>query len=380
MQQSCWTVSKETGFLMNPAPIVDLRTIDCGVSAEMLDHLQTTADQLPSLLANRTIRPTLDGLPHASLDSLREVDDFRIVERFFQLYAHFAQAYVWAEEDNPATFIPASVAVPFVQVARMVARPPIIVYAMTALSNWQKVDPAGGMVVDNLRVVQKLIDIPDESWFHLTHVEIEAIGGDALAGCFDATSAVERGDVVSAENALLQIADALSRMHATFRQITKGCSPDLYYHTLRPFLFGFNQIVFEGVAEYDGKPQTLRGETGAQSSLIPTIQNFIGLEHSFGGLSEYLEEMKLYMPQPHRELLTTIDQTKIRRWVAQQTSQPLRDAYNLCLQRVVEFRTLHLNYAHAYIASKVKNPTGTGGTEFMRWLKQLRDETAEQYL
>ena len=365
---------------MNPAPITDLRTVDCGLSAEITDHLQTLSEQIPTLLADRTIRPTLQALPTYTLDVLDNVADFRVVERFYQLYAHFAQAYVWAEEANPANHIPAGVAVPLVALAHKVERPPIIVYANTALSNWQKIDPAGEIVVDNLRVVQKLIDIPDESWFHLTHVEIEAIGGDALAGCFAATGAVENGDLVSAENALLQIADALGRMHASFKQITKGCSPNVYYHTLRPFLFGFNNILFEGVAEYGGKPQTLRGETGAQSTLIPAIQNFVGLEHSFGGLSEYLEEMKLYMPKPHRELLTNIDRSKIRDWVAQQSSRSLREAYNLCLQRVVEFRTLHLNYAHAYIASKVKDPRGTGGTDFMRWLKQLRDETAEQYL
>jgi len=33
-----------------------------------------------------------------------------------------------------------------------------------------------------------------------------------------------------------------------------------------------------------------------------------------------------------------------------------------------------------YIASKVRNPLGTGGTDFMQWLQKLRDETAEQYL
>jgi hypothetical protein len=36
--------------------------------------------------------------------------------------------------------------------------------------------------------------------------------------------------------------------------------------------------------------------------------------------------------------------------------------------------------AHAYVAQKVSNPIGTGGTEFMRWLKQLRDETEKQYI
>lgn len=47
---------------------------------------------------------------------------------------------------------------------------------------------------------------------------------------------------------------------------------------------------------------------------------------------------------------------------------------------MVDFRSLHLKMAHAFIAQKVKDPRGTGGTDFMKWLTQLRDETAQQMI
>ena len=169
-------------------------------------------------------------------------------------------------------------------------------------------------------------------------------------------------------------------MITTFKRMFEKCSPDIYFHTLRPYLFGFTDIVYIGVEEFKGKPQTYRGESGAQSTVIPAIQAFLGLRHEKGGLTEHLEIMKAYMPKPHRELLNNVDQRKIRDFIITCKKGELVDAYNSCLQGLFKFRSLHLKMAHAYVAQKVSNPIGTGGTEFMRWLKQLRDETEKQYI
>jgi len=50
------------------------------------------------------------------------------------------------------------------------------------------------------------------------------------------------------------------------------------------------------------------------------------------------------------------------------------------LDEVYNFRTKHLEYAKNYIAKKVDNPTGTGGTPYIPWLSQLQEETKEQML
>ena len=176
------------------------------------------------------------------------------------------------------------------------------------------------------------------------------------------------------------IPDAFSRMSATFRKIAKGCKPDTYFHTLRPYLFGFDDIVYEGVVKYEDKPQTFRGQTGAQSSAIPSVNAFLGLRHEHGGLTHHLEAMKAHMPKPHRELLAGIDPTRIRGYVSRKSSASLTETYNACLRSLVEFRTLHLSMANAFVASRVDNPMGTGGTAFMHWLEQLRNETEQQFL
>ena len=378
--QNCWLPEKEHSFLMSPDPISKLSKVKTGLPDNVVKELDEVADQLPKLISSGDIRKTLKDMKTYDMSVLGKVEDFRIVERAFQIYAHLANAYVWCEEENPTDHIPKGVAAPLVALAKIVERPPIIPYASTALCNFERIDPKGDIVVDNLRCIQKLVDIQDESWFHLIHVEIEAHAGLISHACIQATQAIENNDIDTVEKELLKIPKAFDKVIATFKRMFEKCSPDIYFHTLRPYLFGFTDIIYEGVEEFGEKPQTFRGESGAQSTVIPAIKAFLGLQHEQGGLSEHLEIMKAYMPKPHRELLTNIDQQKIRSFIIARQKSELTDTYNACLESVFQFRSLHLKMAHAYVAQKVTNPIGTGGTEFMHWLKQLRDETEKQYL
>ena len=59
----------------------------------------------------------------------------------------------------------------------------------------------------------------------------------------------------------------------------------------------------------------------------------------------------------------------------------LGEAYNLCLEGLEAFRSIHLQYAATYIHQQAQhgdanpNAVGTGGTPFMTYLKKHRDET-----
>lgn len=380
MTQACWNFDQESGFLLSPDPIKDLRSVPHPFDDSLIDELMVAAASLPQWLEQGCVRTQLMNLPDFSMTHAEEVEDFRVIERLFQIYAHFANAFVWCDQDRPSDFIPKSVAVPLVALSKSVQRPPILPYASTSLANFERIDAASGYQVDNLRCLQKMIDIEDESWFHLVHVEIEAHAGQAISALLRASKCSENQQNSDAETELETASTAIQTMTRTFRRILEKCSTEIYFFTLRPYLFGFDNVVYDGVTEFDHKPMSFRGESGAQSSVIPAIRDLLGLQHAEGGLSQHLLVMQSYMPKPHRDFLASIDTFALRRFVGGSGDVHLRQAYNSCLSRLVEFRSLHLRMAHAFIAQKVESPRGTGGTEFMKWLAILRDETKQQFL
>jgi hypothetical protein len=52
-----------------------------------------------------------------------------------------------------------------------------------------------------------------------------------------------------------------------------------------------------------------------------------------------------------------------------------KEPFNEALEALAAFREAHLGLAEAYIARRVRDPLGTGGTPYLTWLKQLIDET-----
>ncbi len=174
------------------------------------------------------------------------------------------------------------------------------------------------------------------------------------------------------------------------------CDPYIYFHRVRPFIHGWKDhpslpegLIYEGVSEYDGQPQLLRGETGAQSGIVPCLDAALGIEHGPDPLRQYLDEMLGYMPPAHRAFRDQLEAgPSIREYVSRQCeARPdLAEAYDSCIQWLTRFRAIHLEYADRYIhrqaAANAKNPNdvGTGGTPFMPYLEKHRAETSNHRL
>lgn len=378
-----WPISDHVGFLLQPDPLMTVTPANSGLTVEVITHISDIAQQLPDLIDNGRLRTTLEALPVYDMQALQP--DRRIVERVFQMYCYFASAYVHPPHEETARRIPAGVAVPLVALAQRLGRPPILAYAAYTLTNWQRRDPSQPITVDNLDLIQRFITLPDAAWFTLIHVEIEAEAGPAIAAIRPLLMAAQNDDMAGCIYALQTIHDSLINMTETLKRMPEGCHPDRYYREIRPYIFGFDDVIYDGVTQYEGKPVSFRGETGAQSTIIPVLIRALGLQHEQTELLHHLRVMHDYMPREHRIFLHSIDSSVVRHYVegdVKATRRPsaIVDAYNETLKRLLDFRQLHLRFAAAYIANKVENPQGTGGTEFVQWLKQLIDETANQIL
>ena len=304
------------------------------------------------------------------------------------LLSFIGHAYVW-ENSVAARSLPPAVAVPWHAIATRLDRPPVLSYASYALDNWRRFDANEPIALGNLALLQNFLGGADEEWFITVHVDIEARAAAALDAVVLAQQAASALDRSALTDQLHAIAVALEGMVATLARMPEFCDPRGYYLRVRPYIHGWKNhpslpdgLVYEGVGAYGGAPQRFRGETGAQSSIVPALDALLGIAHHPDPLREYLMEMREYMPPEHRAFIAATEQGADVRTLAL-AGGPIQEAYDACVEQIRRFRALHLQYAASYIHNQAPkgatNPTdvGTGGTPFMRYLKKHEDETAQ---
>jgi len=342
---------------------------------------------LPKLLMTTSLRGTLRRMPMLDVGQLKSEAE---LERGMMLLSYFGHAYVWGAGE-PAKSLPASIAAPWHTVAKRLGRPPVLSYASYALNNWRRTDPVGPVALGNIALLQNFLGGADEEWFVLVHVDIEAKAAPGLVRIGAAQEAVRQARLEELVDHLRAIANAIEEMNRTMARMPERCDPYIYYNRVRPYLYGWKDqpalpegLVYEGVQEYAERPQKFRGETGAQSGIVPCLDAALGVCHRDDPLRVYLAEMRQYMPPGHRGFLERIEAgPSIRSFVLERTAEEpaLRDMYNACVAGVEKFRGTHYEYAAAYIHKQSRkaasNPTdvGTGGTPFMAYLKKHREET-----
>ena len=376
---AAFEISHERGFLPVHDPLTRL--------PKAFDAWETVALRLPKLLASDQVRRTITDLPPFPVEA---INDCRERERAMVLLSYLGHAYVWGGP-RPELILPARLAVPWYEIAESLGRPPVLSYSSYALHNFFRFDASREIECGNLALIQNFLGGIDEEWFILIHVEIERKAAPAIAVLHDCLDAAEAGEHKQLEILLSQVESSLSAIFATLRRMPEHCEPFIYYHRVRPYIHGWKNhpdipdgVIYEGVKAYRGHPQQFRGETGAQSAIVPSLDAMLGVKHKEDELSAYLREMRTYMPPAHRAFIESLERrTPVRPFVQRAGRQPLTAAFNACVETLQAFRSLHLEYAASYIFRQAqtdeKNPhaVGTGGTPFMEYLKKHRDETAE---
>jgi len=383
---SDFEVSPEQGFLPSD-PIQQLP--DCPT----LNHL---GHELPKLLSARTVRKYIDAQRTllTSTPATWRDQDYRAAMRILSFAGH---AYVWEVPDQPAATVPSQLAKPWHEMAQKLGRPPVLSYASYALDNWRRLDLTKPVQLDNIVLLQNFLGGQDEEWFVVVHIQIERQAGPGLAGLLRAMN----GAVDDKEDEVLlglqSLALAQTAMRDTLLRMKERCDPYVYYTRVRPYIHGWknspslqNGLVYQGVAAYAGQPQHFRGETGAQSCIVPCLDAGLGIAHAPDPLTVYLQEMRDYMPSRHRSFLEALEQAADDRgrpvlsgYVRGRKARhpELWNAYSTCVDLLAQFREIHIGYADSYIhrqhQSHTSNPTavGTGGTPFMTYLQKHLDET-----
>ncbi|PWZ03642.1 IDO-domain-containing protein [Testicularia cyperi] len=225
--------------------------------------------------------------------------------------------------------LPASIAVPWVQLSQKLDLPPILTYATTVLWNWAYIDPARGLEKDNLRIVETFTGTKSEEHFFLTSLLIEARGVEALELMRVSLDEAFVGDRVARRRIagnLVRLAAVIKDLSVLMRDVRTDCDPKTFYWGIRPWFVGSDTVEageqpgwhFEGV-DPEGVLRTFSGPSAGQSSMIHAIDVFLDVDHTRrkqrvnrpqasgdnrGADATFMERMQLYMPGHHRAFLT----------------------------------------------------------------------------
>ena len=360
----------ESGFLPNK--------ISTLLSNEF-DDVEHIAKNLPKILANNQIESEVLNLETEKNISNLSIDE---LERAMLLYSYIGHGYIWGGTSIEKV-IPKNISKTWYKISQKLDRPPILSYASYALNNWKLQDVNKPFDLENIRILQNFLGGMDEDWFIMIHIAIEHEAKEILNN-LKIYYLDKNEDQSYLENALVSI----KKINQIMNRMPEKCDPFIYYNRVRPYIFGWknnpatpNGVIYEGVEEYGGTPQLFRGETGAQSSIVPALDALLGVTHSNDPLKEYLDEMRLYMPKEHRNLLNDLDQ-----WSENNRSNSITKGSSVVLseeiiKEVHAFRNKHLEYARIYIHEQSlsnqnnSNVVGTGGTPFMKYLDKHLQET-----
>ena len=356
-------------------------------------NITEIANELPKLLLTNNVQNKINKLKvnELSVDILLKNKSEKEINLAMSHLSFIAHAFMWGG-NKPEKILPEVISKPWVKLSKYLGRPPILSYASYCLDNWYKVNQKEPISLDNVALINNFLGGVDEDWFVTIHVCIEDAAGDAIDAGYKLSRLNESNNVDDFNTNLKKILTSLKNVNNIFSKMPEKCDPYIYYHRVRPYIFGTKDnpdlkkgLIYEN--QFNNKPQFYRGETGAQSSIIPFLDGVLGIYHSNDNLRHYLNEMRDYMPPKHRKMIEDVEKrSKAKDLISQ--SKKLMNVYNNCLEEIRKFRAMHLEYAATYIhkQAQVHNTfgtggstiRGTGGTPFMKYLKKHRDETQKQ--
>jgi len=291
------------------------------------------------LLLRNKLRDTVDKELPNYMDELAKTDpaDERLNAALFRDYSMLSAAYLLEpchinyldtkEYGVALDYLPESIAQPMKFAADRIRYGQLLLeygYGY-ALNNWKLKDDKnpenieynndqlypgeGAPITSNLELIRKFHGSESEAGFVLIHVVIDSKTHLLTAAHEKMFEGAKRKDREMMNQGLQMHLDALDLMNDIFKKIWTVSNPKDYLE-FRTYIMGVqgnddifpNGVTYKGVSELDG-PQYYRGETGAQDSIIPSVDNALGLQYPRNNLTEYLFQMRAYRPYNHQQYI-----------------------------------------------------------------------------
>lgn len=332
--------------------------------------------------------------------------------------------YIQSLPPTAPVSIPPPITLPLLQVCAQLQLPPVLSYSDDVLYNWKLKVPTsdGAPTIDNLLSQHLFTGTTDEQEFYLTSARMELRGVEALELMRATMDEAFVGDAIAIRRIsayLRRMAIVIAELQVLLVSVREGCDPTVFYRDIRPWFRGADSDpnkrtwVFEGL-EQDPElkePTELSGPSAGQSSLIHALDVFLGVDQyshdssvtgstvpSSNNKRSFLDRMQTYMPRHHRAFLSHLSSNPrpLRGLVFSTGDAELLESYNIAVQALKVFRDAHMIVVTTYIISPAsraraaaaaahdtaevpkseKALKGSGGTELVQFLKNVRDRTA----
>ncbi|KAI9597205.1 hypothetical protein BDF19DRAFT_436193 [Syncephalis fuscata] len=390
---SCWknpypddqfVVNDYNGFLPRQDPLVRLPKEYVSLENLLQRMSIKQPDGSPGLLED-------NGFGNAVLKEFPEYDvtrvtDTRILSALYRDLTFAASAYLLepcdvqfrktGEYGLGRDVLPRQIAVPLSAVAQKIGARPFMEYALSyALYNYRRVDPLRPLDYKNLKLIRTFSGNQDEHGFILVHVAMVRYSNALVAACIRSLDAVETKDRKAFDSAMKDVRSIYNEIIGTLVTMWNRSAPEKYL-SYRTFIMGIknqpmfpNGIIYEGVSTERFK---LRGESGANDSMIPLGDNLLELTagHPNNPLTEVLKDFRTYRPRNHRLFLEHINYRAtslgLRKFATADANSAALYLANLDLIR--SFRHHHWMMTKEYIIKRSKHPVATGGSPIVTWL------------
>lgn len=245
-----------------------------------------------------------------------------------------------------------------------------------ALFNYRLVDPSKGLEYSNLRLIRAfehgLDPSSSEAGFVLTHVAMVRHSGPLISGVMTSLrslSSTTLPDRAKFNAGLQETYTALHQVNKVMETMWSVSKPRSYT-SFRTFIFGITSqsmfpegVIYEGVD--NSARQQFRGESGANDSMIPLMDNFLQISMPNTPLTEILKDFRSYRPGDHRSFLEWVGEESVDRGLRDfalavnsenEDKEAVLEGRRLwikLLNEVRDFRWRHWCFAREYILKQV---------------------------
>lgn len=402
-QASMFLVTHNNGFL----PFHKITT----TLPSAFSQLEEILTNLPQLLKNSSPHALENVVLELPILNVKNVTkDSSLFHALLRDYSILSSAFIIEgkiKQGKPRTLVPPQISEPLFELAKAADLPTIMEYSSYCLGNsvcQSKLTMSNEW--NSLCLVRALDGGPGEATFIIIHAEIESHCGNLVQAFSElflylrrAYSDSNDASINAVISALNKIKTITNKMLVSQLKMFNACNPKDYISLVRPWIFGWNTSNSDfphGVTFQfqDGKSITnkLRGETGAQSTLIPSLDIVLDIHHSQDELRVMLKELEAYRPSTHREFLhqlrsicygpgneetlSSLSPHLLRYFINQNLNNTkLVRAFNDCIGNVWAFRAIHVVFAEVYISRFTDLTTATGGTPYKKYLAKHRTES-----